>query len=292
MIKSMTAFGRVVASAKEGGFIVEIKSINHRFFDFSIKAPQSLLSLEAGIKELVKSKITRGKVYLMLSLEQDDKKTKPLVVDDEMVKFYLKSFKQVGEKHKVEGSLTLAELVKLPGVLTTEQAREDVEAQWTLIKKVIDKAIDVTLKSKNTEGKKLAADMSKRLREMTSVTKKVEKLAASRPKKVLKRLNERVEQLLGNRGLDSDRLYREAALIAEKCDMTEEVVRLKSHLQLFEDRLKQDEPVGRELDFLCQEINREINTMGSKAQLFEISREVVFLKGELEKIREQVQNVE
>lgn len=292
MIRSMTAFARVNIPAKDQNWAIEIRSLNHRFFEFSTKLPSSLSSLEGQLKELVQNEIKRGKVMVSVSQESSEKVVKSLSVDEDVLKGYLTSLRKLKKAHSLEGEVSVSDVLKLPGVFTSESKQESVVKQWPSLKRVVRTALNEAVKAKIVEGAKLAKDIHDRLSKIKKVVEKVEKLGEGRSQKVYKKLNEKVSKLLTDKVKDEDRLYREVALIAERSDITEEVVRLRSHIDLFLSRLTKKGEVGRELDFLCQEMNREINTIGSKAQLFEIATEVVGLKGELEKIREQVQNIE
>jgi len=293
MIHSMTGFARVQTAKKDGGWVVEIRSINHRYFDCSLKIPGSLMVFENAIRDLIQSWTPRGKLTLSISQEGDAGRTRTLQVDEQAARHYLKDMRKLQVKLGLKDNLTLAELIKLPGVLTTaENVQENDTARWNGFKKILDKALRALLVSRKTEGQKLCTDIEGRLDVMRSTLDQVQKLAEGRTKAVFARLKVRLAELLSDTQMDEDRLHREAALLVDKNDITEELVRLKSHFDLFIKKIHGEGQVGRELDFLCQEMHREINTIGSKAQLFEIAREVVFLKGEVEKVREQVQNVE
>lgn len=292
MARSMTSFARAAGSSHENHWAVEIRSVNHRYFEFSVKLPPVLSALEGQIRDRVKEELKRGKITAQISRDGDSAKDRRLAFDEEAVAYYLKGLQKLKKKFKLAGDITANDILRFPGIFTNEEAQGDPEAHWPAVKKVLGKALAETLKARELEGGKLAQDILERLDAIDAAVKKIEKAAKSEPERIRGKLQERVEQLLADRARDADRLEREVAFLAERCDITEEVVRLKSHLALFRSRLKADGEMGRELDFLCQEINREINTMGSKSQLFEISTEVVFAKGELEKIREQIQNIE
>lgn len=293
MIHSMTGFARVQTAKKDSGWVVEIRSINHRYFDCSLKVPNSLMVFENAIRDLIQSCTPRGKLTLSISQEGEAGWTRMLQVDEQAAQNYLKEMRKLRTKLGLKDELTLVELIKLPGVLTAaENPQESDSARWNGLKKILDKGLKALLLARKIEGEKLCIDIEGRLRVMRSTLEDVQKLASGRTKAVFLRLKGRLAELLSDTQMDEERLYREAALLAEKNDITEEIVRLKSHFDLFVKKIHGDGQVGRELDFLCQEMHREINTIGSKAQLFEIAREVVFLKGEVEKVREQVQNVE
>lgn len=292
MIRSMTAFARAAAPTREGAWHAEIRSLNSRYFEFQLKTPPILNTLENRIREMVQAKMRRGKVSLAIGQDTDDTKVGGLKIDESKVAFYIKQLSKVQKKYKLQGTLAVADLLKLPGIFSAEESDQDAEKVWPQIKKILQQVLDLAVKSKHGEGAKLSKDISHRLDLIEKAVEIVEKNALSQPERFHKRLLERVQGLISDQTIDKERLEREVAFLAERSDITEELVRLRSHFELFRKRLTQETEVGRELDFLCQEMNREINTMGSKSQHFEISTQVVFVKGELEKIREQVQNIE
>ncbi len=291
MIRSMTAFSRAVLSSKKGAWTVEIRSLNHRYFEFSVKMPQPFAVLESRVRDLVQSGMRRGKVTVSISQERLEDR-REMKVDDEAVRFHLETLGKLKKKFKLAGEISLEQVLKLPGIFAAADEAPDPESVWPEIKKAVLKALEQADHSKQQEGAKLARDIEKRLTSVTEAVGKIQKYAASRGDAVFSRLQAKVEALLGEKMKDLERVEREVAFLAERSDITEELVRIKSHIDLFRKKLKQDMEVGRELDFICQEMNREANTMGSKSQFFEISTEVVFVKGELEKIREQIQNIE
>lgn len=294
MIRSMTAFARVCGTGKEESVCsVEIRSLNHRFFEFSLKAPPGIYPLESRIREVFQEKVRRGKISVSIGLMgQEDER--PLGVDEALVQVYLKAAQDLKKKFGLQGELSIHDVLALPRVLSTEKRVEDTDYLWKRLEPVLLQAIKVLVKAKEAEGKVLASDIRSRLDEIAEAVRKVEKLTEGSSKRLYKKLSERVLALVGDAALDSERLHKEVAFLAERADVTEELVRLKSHLVTFKKRLddKEGGELGRELDFLCQEINRETNTLGSKSQMVEISSEVIFMKKELEKIREQVQNIE
>ena len=292
MIRSMTAFARVSAPARGGRWALELRSVNHRYFEFSLKLPPALGALETPIREWVQSRIRRGKITLAVAQDSEREKTKGVSLDEEAVRLYLGAIGKLKKRFKLAGEPAVGDLLKLPGIFTAETPEENPETVWPGLKKILTRVLDQAIKAKELEGGKLAVDIRHRLDAIAKALEKIERHAQGQTARVFQKLSERVNQLVMEKEMDADRLAREAAFLADRADITEEIVRLKSHLELFQSRLKGDGEVGRELDFLCQEMNREINTVGSKAQLFEISTEVVFVKGELEKIREQIQNIE
>ena len=292
MTRSMTAFARAGAPARQGNWTVEIRSLNHRYFEFSLKIPPALSALENRVRDRVQAVMRRGKVMAAISQELSTERPRTLSIDESAAKFYLDSVRRLKKKFKLEGDISVTELLRLPGIFGGEEAEADPEKSWLQISKVLNEALEQAVRAKQAEGKKLAKDIEARLEVISKAGAKIEHDAAGASERIFKKLKERISALLSESTLDPERVHREAAFLAERVDITEELVRMKSHLQLFSRRLKIDGEVGHELDFLCQEMNREVNTMGSKSQFFEIATEVVLIKGELEKIREQIQNIE
>lgn len=293
MIRSMTAYARLSASRREGNWAVEIRSLNHRYLELSLKVPPALSVFEDPIREIVQNQIKRGKITIAIGQESSSEKPEhTLKVDEEAVRYYLSALKRLRKNFKLKEDISLSDLLKLPGVFSSEAAAEDLETGWKHLKKILERSLRAAIEAKEKEGARLSKDIGGRLNTISEAVRRIERHAAGRTEAVFKRLKQRLDVLLGEKEQDVDRIHREIAFLAEKSDITEEVVRMKSHLELFEGRLKDGTEVGRELDFLCQEMNREVNTMGAKSQLFEISKDVVFVKGELEKIREQIQNIE
>lgn len=291
MIRSMTAFSRVSQTTRKGQWIVELRSLNHRYFDLSMRVPPDLVELEGPIRDLVKEKITRGKISLSITCSEEADE-EDLQLDEAAARKYLKAVRTLKRRFGLQGDVTVEDLIKLPRLFTNKKSKESLEKSWLQVKQLLKRGVQQAVKAKEVEGGKIAQDMAMRLKAVQVAAQKIEKAAASRVQESFEKLKERVRELLGGQDGDPERLWREVALMADRSDVTEELVRLRSHLSLFQTRLRSKDEIGRELDFLCQELNREINTIGSKAQSFGISREVVFVKGEIEKIREQVQNVE
>ncbi len=297
MLKSMTAFARVATPAtKTGGWIIEIRSINHRFFDFSLKLPPDYYALEGKIRELIHSKISRGKVTVSITQGAgEDSETDHLTLDLAVAKRYQQAAERIKRQLRIRDDIDLGDFLRLPQILTVKKEKKSPQKVWPALQRALHIALSHTLKAKTVEGKKIEKDILNRLAKIQAGLGKIEADAKGRSEEYFKRIQTRLESLIAEGSRDDDRLWREAAILAEKSDITEEIVRLKSHLSLFEERVRSrkiQQEVGRELDFICQEMHREINTIGNKAQLFDISREVVFIKGEIEKIREQIQNVE
>ncbi|MBI3306544.1 MAG: YicC family protein [Candidatus Omnitrophica bacterium] len=293
MIRSMTAFVRTVASPREKSWVVEIRSLNHRYFEFSMKSPAVLFPLENRIRELVQQKMKRGKITLSITQNSESEDGAQLKLNEKAVQRYLDAVSKLQKRFKLKMDLSAQEVLRLPEIFEVERAtEEDAEKIWPQLEKALKRALESAIHAKEREGKKLGADVTERLTQIEKAVHQIENHTKDREGRYFKKLSERVGQILQEQALDAERVYREVAFLAERSDITEEIVRIKSHLNLFRSRLHGSSEIGRELDFLCQEMFREINTMGAKAQFFEISRQTVFVKGELEKIREQVQNIE
>lgn len=291
MIKSMTGFARAEAKGKANAWTIEIRSLNHRFFEFSLKVPPILYALEDRIREHCQRYIRRGKVTLNIS-EASSNGLEDVALDEKVLKFYLSSIRKMQKQLRLEGSLTVSDVLTLPRIFSVEKRSVAPERLWTSLKPSLDSVLKRLTESREKEGKVLAKDLLERIGKIEKALSRIEVRAKDIPKEHYERLKERIQDLFDKNLAENDRVWQEAVLIAEKADVTEEIVRLKSHLQLFRDKIEKSEEIGKELDFILQEINREINTLGVKSQNVEISKEVVMVKAELEKIREQTQNVE
>ena len=293
MIRSMTAFARISENTREGSWVVEIRSLNNRYLDLSLRLAPSLIPYEIEIRELIQSQIKRGKVSVNISQDTSEEDAPEIELDEAAVERYMAAIRKLQKKYKLENHMTLSDLIRIPGIFKPKKDLKNSEKIWGQIQKLIRKSLDLALKSKQEEGRKLCLDVDRRLSAITKSVDQIEKISHGRSEQVAKRLKDRLDTILKEHPVEEDeRFFREVAFLVEKSDITEEIVRMKSHLELFTSRLKSKGEVGRELDFLCQEMNREMNTIGSKSQHFDIATDVVFVKGELEKIREQIQNIE
>lgn len=294
MIRSMTGFARASSPQKKGGWSVEIRSLNHRFLEFSLKTPPSLYGLEDRIRGLCQTQIRRGKVTLSIG-ETDASELEEVALDEEVLRFYLSAIRKIQREFRLNGSLSVGDVLTLPRIFSVEKKAQAPEKLWVRLKPLLQKALKQLLESRSREGKVLSRDLLTRIRKIEARLLQIERRTQRLPQEHFERLRGRIQQLLGERVEEGQgqNIWQAAALIAEKADITEESVRLKSHLRLFCEKLSaKNEEIGKELDFLLQEMNREANTISAKAQDFGISREVVSIKAELEKIREQIQNIE
>lgn len=293
MIKSMTGFGRGEAKDAERQFTVEVKSVNHRYNDMVVRMPKRLNYLEEKLKNLIKRDIKRGRVEVYVSLENVEQSDVNITLNKSLVGQYVKALKSIGDDFDVVDDISVSLIARFPDVLKVEPKEEDENAIWCCLKEATTEALEMLVKMRITEGKKLAEDIHKRCEYIVSIINRIENEA---PKVVLEyktKLQDRINEILDEAiEVDENRLSMEVALYADKSSIAEEIVRLKSHVYQLEQALKDEQPVGRKLDFLIQEMNRETNTIGSKANDLEITNYVVDIKSELEKIREQVQNIE
>lgn len=289
----MTSFARVSLPAGGKRWVVEIRSLNQKYFELSLRLPSQLLPYEPQVRKLVQSVMRRGKISL--SLGEDGRGGGPMAyeLDEDQVRAFLASARKVSRKFSLKGELSLEAVLRLPGVVRERIGADDSFWTWPKLSALLRKALEKALFHKREEGGKLEKDFRFRLANIAKTCHQVETLVQNNKKAFFEKLKKRLHDLIGDEKIEEDRLYREAAFLAERSDITEEVVRMRSHLDLFGKWLsKEGEEIGRELDFLCQEMNREANTIASKAQSFEVSKETIAIKSEIEKIREQVQNVE
>ena len=291
-IKSMTGFGEGAASDKGVSVSVEISSVNRKQLDLNISLPRNLLALDALVQSQVRKAFSRGRISGVIRVENTDASASTVEVDEILAAQYTEKIRQVAKNLKLPDNLAAETLVRLPGLLSVKQENVDTEHLSSVIATALDKALKALSKMRTTEGKALEKDLRERLSLLEKGMKEIQALAPE----VVPSYREKLFQHLEKAGMEDlatdERVVKEIALFADRCDISEELTRLKSHLSQARKLLRSSEPVGRTLDFLCQELFREINTIGSKANELEITRQVVQFKTELERIREQVQNVE
>lgn len=292
MVRSMTGYGR--AQQERGGrdITIEIKSVNARYFEYSSRMPRSFAFLDDRLKKLVGGAISRGKTELALTVVNVGAPEASISVNMELAKSYLDAIRAMSDMLGVQDDVTASTLTRFSDVFTTRKAETDEEQLWQDVRAVAEAAVGNFVAMRAAEGEKLKADILSRLETLETAVGEVEEMSACRVPQYQEKLYARLQSLLADTGIDEARLLTEAAIFADKTAVDEETVRLRSHLRQYRDILELNEPVGRKLDFLTQEMNRETNTIGSKAQDLEITRKVVDMKAEIEKIREQIQNIE
>lgn len=292
MVKSMTGYGRAVETIGNLTVTVEIKSVNHRFFEFSPKVYRAYSFLEEKLKSYLQQYISRGKVDCFVQIETDDIEDSVVQVNHSLAAGYINAFKEISEKYDLEMDDAFETLVSRSDIFTVRKAPADEEAIWETVCQVVSSAAKAFISMRELEGAKLKDDI---LLRADSIIKNVEFIESRSPETVREyneKLKNRISELLADANVDEQRLLTEAAIFADKIAVAEETVRLRSHIDQLRMFFESEEPIGRKLDFLVQEINREANTIGSKASDIEIARRVIDIKSDIEKIREQIQNIE
>ncbi|ADD02582.1 YicC domain protein [Thermoanaerobacter italicus Ab9] len=290
MIKSMTGYGR--GEIKEKGYYitVEIKSLNHRFLDINCRMNKLLNGLEEKVREFVSQYVARGRIDLNIGFEVYERSTSVIEIDESLLSEYLRVFTDVKTKFELEGFIKVSDLVYLPEVIKVKNEDLDLEEIWELLKLPLREAINNLVDMRNKEGIKLYDDVVNRIDKISEIVKEIEDLSFVVVEDYRKRLEQRIKEL--GVDIDPNRMAMEIAVIADKSCIAEEITRLKSHIIQFKDSLEEEGPVGKKLDFIVQEMNREANTIASKSIDYRISNKVINLKNEIEKVREQVQNIE
>lgn len=292
MIKSMTGFGRAVSEIDGYVITVEIKSVNHRYLEFSSRIPRQYGFLDEKIKSFVNSKVSRGKVECYVTIEALNTDAAQVVVNNTLASAYVSALKEIASTYQLKEDFGASTISRFQDVLVVKKAEEDEEKLWTYVKSVTDEAIDKFIQMRTIEGAKMKDDIYSRGQYILDCVSFIEERSPQTVKEYNDKLIERVHDLIGNATLDEARIIQEVAIYADKVAVAEETVRLRSHIEQLNSFLESAEPVGRKMDFLVQEINRETNTIGSKANDVDIARKVVDIKSEVEKIREQIQNIE
>lgn len=292
MIKSMTGFGRCEVAENNRRFTVEIKAVNHRYLDVSIKMPKSLNYFESAVRNELKKYVSRGKVDVFISYEDLSDHTCTVHYNREAAEEYLRYLRRMAEDFGLEDDVRVSTLSRYPEVFTMEEAGADEEELWKELQKAVDGAADMFVESRITEGEHLRKDLLEKLEGMLKLVDFIEERSPQLVAEYRRRLEEKVKELLGDTAVDEGRLLTEVTIFADKICVDEELVRLRSHIETTRSALLEGGSIGRKLDFIAQEMNREANTTLSKANDLEISNCAIELKTEIEKVREQIQNIE
>ena len=292
MIKSMTGFGRGEVSTESCKVTVEMKSVNHRYLDVNMKMPKKLNFFEASIRNLLKEYIQRGKVDLFISFEDLSENSVNVTYHKEVAAEYMNFLQQMAEDFSLENDVRVSSLARFPEVMTLDDVEIDEEGVWKSLEKAIRQAADGFVESRIKEGENLCADLIAKLDEMLEAVDFIEARSPQIIEEYKKRLTDKVQEMLGDAKVDEARLVTEVTIFADKVCVDEELVRLRSHVQTTKNTLLEGGGIGRKLDFLAQEMNREANTILSKANDLEISNKGIELKTAIEKVREQIQNIE
>ena len=293
MIKSMTGFGRSETAEGERKFTVEMKGVNHRYLDASIRMPKKLNYFESAIRNLLKQHVQRGKVDIFITYEDTSEAQVSLKYNSNLAKEYLMYFKQMEEELGLDNDIRVSALSRCPEVITMEEQAPDEEALWNGLKKALEGALAQFVETRAAEGQNLKEDILDKLNNMEQQVSYIEKRSPEIVAEYRTKIEEKVKELLTDTQIDDNRIAAEVVIFADKICTDEEVVRLKSHIEHMKNTFLSDEGgIGRKLDFIAQEMNREANTILSKANDIEISNRAIDLKTEIEKVREQIQNIE
>ncbi len=292
MIRSMTGFGRCEKVTDQYKITVEMKAVNHRYLDLSIKMPKKFNYFESAIRSMLKNYIQRGKVDIFINYEDYTEEKLCLKYNESLAAEYVQYFEKMSKEFSIENDVTSTVLARMPEVLTMAQAEDDEEAIWKILSEAMEAAAQQFVDSRTVEGENLRQDLLGKLDYMTELVKYVEQRSPEVVTAYRAKLEEKVKELLGSTAIDESRIATEVTIFADKVCVDEETVRLKSHIEHTRSELRTGGTVGRKLDFIAQEMNREANTILSKANDLDISDRAIALKTEIEKIREQIQNIE
>jgi uncharacterized protein (TIGR00255 family) len=292
MLRSMTGFGTADLATSVGRYGVEIRSLNHRFLEVVVRLPRELSPLEDRIRSLAQGRVLRGRIEIAIMRESYGKRVRTVKVDLDLARTFVTALNDLKQAVGLSGAPDLAMLACLPDLVKIEEQKEDLEAGWTAIAEGVRMALDRLVAMREAEGARLSSDLEQRVGRLGQRIEEIERRAPAVVKEYAGRLAKRIEELMGAIPVDEGRVATEMAFFADRCDISEEITRFRSHLVQIRQHLAGDGTVGRTLEFLVQELGREANTIGSKANDLEISRAVIAVKGELESLREQIQNVE
>ena len=291
MIKSMTGYGKANLSKNEREYQVEIKSVNHRYLDISVKMPRILSYLEEEVKKEIASKVKRGKIDVFITFENNSTEGKEIKINTEIAKIYIDELKKLAKQEDILANIEVTEISKFPDVLSIQNNQEDETIKNELLE-TVSQATQKLVQMRAIEGSKIAEDLLTRIKAIQEKVKEISSLSTGLIEEYVVKLEGRIKEILKNQEVDEARLAQEVVIYADKCSIEEEVTRLESHISQFEKLLNSEEAIGKKLDFIIQEMNRETNTIGSKANNLEITNGVIDVKTEIENVREQVQNIE
>ncbi|MBR4510592.1 MAG: YicC family protein [Ruminococcus sp.] len=292
MIKSMTGYGRAQKILNGRDILVEIRSVNHRYYEYSSRVPRAFNYVDEKLKALLKQGISRGKVEVNVTINNIEGRDTEIALNKGAAEGYVNALRSVSAELGLEDDLTLSKLIKLPDIFNIQKTPDNEEQVWDDVAAVAGEALDKFVSMRETEGEKLRNDVLEKSDLILKMVGQVEALSPTTVENYRGKLYQKLSELLESKDIDQQRILTEAAIFAEKIAVDEETVRLRSHVSQLRDMLDSADPIGRKLDFIVQEMNREVNTIGSKAQDLSITKIVVDMKAEIEKIREQIQNIE
>lgn len=293
MIRSMTGYGKQSLNVEEREYQIEIKSVNHRYLDINIKMPKTLSYLEETIKKEIAKKIKRGKIDVFVTYENNSKEGRNIKINKELAQIYIKQLKELAEEEKISSNIEVIEVAKFPDVLTIKIDEEDEKIKQEIMK-VAQEATEKIIEMKKIEGEKISKDLLQRIDKIENKILEISSKSTGLIEDYVVKLEKRIQEILKTDEIDKSRIAQEVVIYADKCSIQEEITRLKSHIYQFKNLISnnESEAIGKKLDFIIQEMNRETNTIGSKANNLEITNGVIDIKTELEDIREQIQNIE
>lgn len=291
MIKSMTGYGKSSLSINSREYQVEIKTVNHKYIDTNIRIPRIISYLEDDVRKLITSKLKRGKVDVLITFENFNKEDNEIKINKELAKMYIESFKNLAEEENLSTNIEVTEITKLPDVLIVKNTIDEEQIKAELLQ-VVEEALNKLIEMRQNEGNRISVDILDRILQIEEKNEEIFSLSTGLIREYVVKLETRIKELLKTEELDKSRLMQEIVIYADKCSVEEEVTRLRSHISQLRELISSEEPTGKKMDFLIQEMNRETNTIGSKANNLEITNRVVDIKTILEDIREQVQNIE
>ena len=292
MIRSMTGYGKGSLNIEGREYQVEIKSVNHRYLDLNIKMPRTLSYLEESVKKQISEKIKRGKIDVFITFENNSQEGKNIKINKELAKIYINQLKELAQEENISSNIEVIDVAKFPDVLTIKIDQEDEKIKNEIIQ-VTKEATNKIVEMKSIEGEKIAHDLIGRIERIERKIEEISKKSTGLIEEYVVKLEKRIKEILKTEQVDKTRLAQEVVIYADKCSIEEEITRLKSHIYQFKNLIADNnETIGKKLDFIIQEMNRETNTIGSKANNLEITNGVIDIKTELEDIREQIQNIE
>ncbi|MDE6034695.1 MAG: YicC family protein [Ruminococcus sp.] len=292
MTKSMTGYGRGQQIIGGRDILVEIRSVNHRYYEYSSRIPRAYGYIDEKLKSLLKTAVSRGKVEVSVTINNIEARESEISINRAVAEGYINALRSVSGELGLADDLVLSKLIKLPEIFVVQKSPDNQEQIWSDVSEVAGEALRKFVEMRRTEGEKLREDIISKADYILEMVSKVEELSPQTVESYRRKLYQKISEILEGKDIDEQRIITESAIFAEKIAVDEETVRLRSHISQLKDIFRSDEPVGRKLDFVVQEMNREVNTIGSKAQDLNITKIVVDMKAEIEKIREQIQNIE
>ena len=291
MIKSMTGYGKSNLTVNLREYQVEIKSINHRYSDVNIKMPRTISYLEEDVKKEILKKVSRGKLDVFITYENNSKEGNEVKINTELAKLYIQQLRQLANEENLRANIEVTYIARFPDVLTIKSNNDDEKIKQELLE-AVSQAVLQLVNMREEEGTKISQDLQSRLCNIEAKIVEISKFSTGLIEDYVVKLEDRIKEILKTEDIDKSRLAQEVVIYADKCSVEEEITRLNSHISQFKQLLESNQAVGKKLDFLIQEMNRETNTIGSKANNLDITNNVVDIKTELENIREQIQNIE